>query len=107
MELESVFANEVSYLENKFPQKTEKIILNSIEDAAYIYKNRRCTPDQTNFKEHEKNWIRRCAAQLLNAEGYEGFSSYAENGYSWERFEGELSPTLLAEVFPKVKVFEE
>lgn len=107
MELKTEFSNEVSYLQTKYPQKLQSVIEYSIEDAITIYKNRRCTPDQTNFKEHERNWIRRCAAQLLNAEGYEGFSSYAENGYSWERFEGELSPTLLAEVFPKVKVFEE
>ena len=107
MELKTAFANEVAYLKNKFPQKTENIIEASIEDAVYVYKNRRGTPEQTEFKKHEKNWIRRCAAQLINADGYEGFSSYAENGYSWERFEGELSPSLLAEVFPKAKVFDD
>ena len=107
MELKTEFSNEVSYLQTKYPQKLQSVIDYSIEDAIAIYKNRRGTPEQTEFKDYEKNWIRRCASQLLNAEGYEGFSSYTENGYSWERFEGELSPTLLAEVFPKVKVFED
>lgn len=106
MDIRYDFSDEISYLKSKYPEKDITLVMYSLEDAVTIYRNHRNTQGQTEFDDDERNWIRRCASQLLNLDGYEGFSSYSENGYSFKQFERGLSPALLAEIFPKAKVFD-
>lgn len=85
----------------KYPNKSD-FIDDAIEDATNIYRNLRRSIEQTEFNAVEKNWIKRCANELLANSSYVGVSKYSENGFSIEKFSSEISPLLLKEVCPKV-----
>jgi len=105
-ELLEVFAEEVEYLKTKFSEdKKQDDILMAITDSIYIYLELR-NIDGMNLEDmtlKEKNWIKRCAKELLENEEYTNIQSYSENGYSVTRFSDLISPTLLNAVVPKVK----
>ena len=48
-----------------------------------------------------ENWQVRCAVELYNAMGTEGYTAYAENGLSWQRASELVSSKLMNELTPK------
>lgn len=54
--------------------------------------------------ERYSNWQVRCAIELYNAMGQEGYSSYAENGLSYTKTGGLVSTTLMNELTPKADI---
>lgn len=100
------FKDEIESLKVKFSEdKSDEDIEDAITDAIYLYLELRNIDeiDLENFTNKEKNWIKRCAKELLDNEEYANIQSYSENGYSITRFSDLLSPTLLNAVVPKVK----
>lgn len=105
MEVKEIFANEIAFLEKKYPDK--KDVDNTIEDAVNIYLGLRQDFNQETFSDYEKNWIRRCAVELLERDvDTRNLASYSENGYSVSYFESFISLDLRREVFPKVGVLK-
>lgn len=103
MEVKELFKKEIIFLEKKLPKKKD-FIESAIEDAIVIYRNRRRSLEQEVFSDNEKNWIKRCAEELLITEKYKGISRYSENGFSVETYETVISPNLLNEIVPKVGI---
>ena len=51
------------------------------------------------------SWQVRCAIELYNQQGTEGYSQYSENGLSWSKAGGGLiSKELMEELVPKADV---
>ena len=95
------FEKEIKFLSEKFPNKSDSIE-DVINDATTIYLNLRRNKTQSSFDEIEKNWIKRCAIELINNERYIGVKNYSENGFAIQKFDTDLSPSLIREVVPKV-----
>jgi len=52
----------------------------------------------------QEDWQIRCAIELYNTMGEEGFISYSENGLSYTKDSGSISQDLLNELVPKADV---
>lgn len=103
MEIKELFKKEIELLETRFPEKTD-VIEDEIENAINIYRGLKQDFEISYFNEYEKNWIKRCAMELIER-GIDthNIQSYSENGYSLSYYESLISLELRREVFPKVK----
>lgn len=97
------FSKEIDVLKKMNPQK-EELVENAIEDAVVIFRHLINDETQDTFNDNERNWIKRCANELLINSSYSGVAKYSENGFSFEKYSSELSPLLLREIVPKVKM---
>lgn len=52
----------------------------------------------------ENDWQIRCAIELYNKMGEEGYTSYSENGLSYTKNTGLVSKELMEELIPKADV---
>ena len=68
-------------------------------DTLYPFDN-----EVTKLPEKYKNWQVRCAIELYNAIGQEGYIKYAENGLSWEKASDLVSSKLMNELTPKADI---
>lgn len=103
MDIEEMFTLEIRLLTKKFPKKTEEEIKEEIENAVNIFRSLKQDPTILTFNDYEKNWIKRCAEELLQRDlKYRNLQSYSENGYSLSFFENLISLDLKREIFPKV-----
>lgn len=103
MEIDVIFSSEITLLKAKYPNEEIK---DKIEDAVNIFRGLKQDMTLSSFDEYEKNWIKRCAIELIER-GTEklNLSSYSENGYSESYFTDLISDSLKREIFPKLKVF--
>lgn len=103
MDNETDFNIETQKLKLIFPDKDIKEIKFEVENAVNIYRGLRQDFELKTFNSYEKNWIVRCASELLerDLETY-NLQSYSENGYSFSYYESLISLDLKREVFPKV-----
>lgn len=87
----------------------DEVLYKKLDDAKqiflalkYPYENPRPTevPTEYNF------WLIMCAKELYNKNGYEGVTSYSENGMSisYSQVSSLLSSTLLSLIVPKAGV---
>ncbi|MEG0366520.1 MAG: hypothetical protein RR585_06775 [Coprobacillus sp.] len=105
MNIEELFKKEIEYLERKFPKK-EKDVLDEIENSINIYRSLRQDTTISIFDDYEKNWIKRCAIELLTRDiDKRNINSYSENGFSESYFTDVISKSLMNEIFPKAKSF--
>ncbi|MCI9585260.1 MAG: hypothetical protein HFH45_01330 [Bacilli bacterium] len=58
----------------------------------------------TELPDRYTNWQTRCAIELYNSMGQEGYISYSENGLSYTKADGLISKSLLNELTPKADV---
>lgn len=78
-----------------------------LEDARHIALNTLFPFDleKTKLPERiEEDWVVRCAIELYNQIGQEGYISYSENGLSWTKDSSLVSYKLMSELTPKVGV---
>lgn len=78
-----------------------------LEDAKHIALNTLFPFDleQEELPERIENvWVVRCAIELYNQIGQEGYISYSENGLSWTKDSSLVSYKLMSELTPKVGV---
>lgn len=100
MEISTIFSKEIEKLKKLYPDKDIK---DEITNAVYIFQGLKQNFEINSFTEYEKNWIKRCANELLERDiETRNISSYAENGYSVSYFESFISLDLRREIFPKV-----
>ena len=52
----------------------------------------------------QEDWQVRCAIELYNKMGEEGYISYSENGLSYQKSSGLISKELMQELLPKADV---
>lgn len=103
MEIKELFKREIELLEKRFPEKKD-IIEDEIENSVNIYRGLKQDFEISSFNEYEKNWIKRCAMELIErGTDTHNIQSYSENGYSLSYYESLISLELRREVFPKVK----
>lgn len=55
-------------------------------------------------KRVEESWVVRCALELYEIMGQEGYKSYSENGLSWTKDSDLISQSLMNELVPNVGV---
>ena len=103
MEIKDEFRKEIEILKRKFSKKEEIDFIDSIEDSIYIYCFLKGEDKKILFKEYEKNWIKRCAIELLSRDGKVNIQSYSENGFSLSYFTGIISEELKNEIIPYAK----
>lgn len=78
-----------------------------LDDARHIALNTLFPFDleETELPERiEEDWVVRCAIELYNQIGQEGYTSYSENGLSWTKDSSLVSYKLMSELTPKVGV---
>jgi len=102
MEIDTIFSNEITTLKNKYPNED---INDKLKDAINIFRGLKQDLTISKFDDYEKNWIKRCAVELIERGEKLNLSSYSENGYSESYFTDLISDSLKREVFPKLKVF--
>lgn len=103
MEIGVYFVDEIAKLIKKFPNKNTNDIELEIENAMNLYRGLRQDFTTEIFNSYEKNWIMRCASELLERDlNTHNLQSYSENGYSYSYYESLISLELKREVFPKV-----
>lgn len=107
MDIQKLFAQEIDAIVDFFNDEeiNDDLVSAIIENSVYIYLGLRQVEEQSTFSSYERNWIKRCAIELLSkgVEHY-GVSSYSENGYSVSYYSDLISQSLKNEVFPKLKV---
>lgn len=103
MKIEEIFEEEITALTKKYPNEE---IEDKLEDAMNIFRGLKQDFEIKEFDEYEKNWIKRCAIELIER-GTEklNLSSYSENGFQESYFTDLISDSLKREIFPKLKVF--
>lgn len=82
--------------------KFDDVFKIKLEDAKWLAldmlypfdKDKQVLPDRYS------NWQVRCAIELYNAIGQEGYVSYAENGLSYTKASGLISTSLMNEITP-------
>lgn len=100
LDIKELFKNEIDNLKKQYPDKD---VENEVENAFYIYLGLKQEFEKETFNSYEKNWIKRCASELLERDAdTRNVASYAENGYSVSYFESFISLDLRREIFPKV-----
>lgn len=101
--LSEKFANEIADLKSKYPGEKAS---ERIEDSINIFRGLRQDFTINDFNDYEKNWIKRCAVELIErGSDRVNISSYSENGYSETYFTDLISNSLRREIFPKLKTF--
>jgi len=84
---------------------TDEDINDKLKDAINIFRGLKQDLTISKFDDYEKNWIKRCAVELIERGEKLNLSSYSENGYSESYFTDLISDSLKREVFQKLKVF--
>lgn len=101
MNIEEMFCEEIKAIKVRLPDKSKKVIVDDIENSINIYRSLRRDMSLETFSDYEKNWIKRCAVELLER-GVEriNLSSYSENGYQESYFSDLISDSLRYEILP-------
>ena len=104
MNITTDFINEIKLLKEKFTNKTEIEILEELENAINIFRSLKCDATIETFNSYEKNWIKRCAIELLSFDlEKRNLASYSENGFSESYRDSLISNDLRREIFPKAR----
>ena len=86
--------------------KLDEIFKLKLEDAKWVALDTLYpfNKEITELPERYSNWQVRCAIELYNAMGQEGYSSYEENVLSYTKTGGLVSTTLMNELTPKADI---
>lgn len=108
---ETVFADVISDLQERYSSTDESTVQQIVEDSAYVYLFLRNVPDTRVdafvFSKKEINWVKRCATEILERGDFYGVQSYSENGYAVSYFADTISSTLKRQVFPLMNTLSE
>ena len=87
-------------------QEFDEIFKIKLLDAKYIALNTLYPfhKEITELPDRYKNWQVRCAIELYNAIGEEGYLSYSENGLSYTKATDLISKSLMNELIPRAGV---
>lgn len=104
MNVETDFGNEINSLKIKFPNKKADEISDELENVINIFRGLKCDENIVTFNDFEKNWIKRCAIELLSIEqDKRNLKSYSENGFSESYKDDVVSVELKREIFPTAR----
>lgn len=104
MDIEIVFEKEIKILKRKNPNINEQDIVDELENSINIFRSLKQDFYIKSFTDYEKNWIKRCASELLARPIEErNLQSYSENGYSYSYYQTIISSDLKKEIFPNAR----
>ena len=99
----TLLKDRIEYAANIFGDNEtyEKVLNRLLEDSKYVALSIRYPyQDFSNMElpDKYKNWQLRCCQEIYYGIGTQGIKSYSENGLSWTRDSGYISPELISEI---------